>query len=94
PESGNHILNVFENDEVSIIRKYNMNKNDLDFIIDKIEKNSQQKSQIITKLYRHSENDFNKLAKEIGFNIEFYGNLKKQPFNPDESPNLVVVLKK
>ncbi|MDG1728270.1 MAG: class I SAM-dependent methyltransferase [Algibacter sp.] len=94
PESGNHILNVFENDEVSIIRKYKMNKNDLDFTIDKIDKKSQQKSQIITKLYRHSESDFNIMAKEMGFKIEFYGDLKKQPFNPDESTNLVVVLKK
>lgn len=94
PESGNHILNVFENDEVSIIRKYSINYNDIDFIIDKIDKKNQQKSQIITKLYPHSENDFNKMAKEIGFNIDLYGNLKKHTFNSNESPNLVVVLTK
>jgi hypothetical protein len=34
------------------------------------------------------------MVKEIGFNIEFYGNLKKHTFNPDDSPNLVVVLTK
>ena len=94
PESGNHILNVFENDDVSIIRKYNINNNDFDFIIDKVDKKNQQKSQIITKLYPHLENDFNKMAKEIGFNIDLYGNLKKHTFNPVESPNLVVVLTK
>jgi len=94
PESGNHILNVFENDEVSIIRKYNINNNDIDFIIDKIDKKSKQKSQIITKLYPHSENDFNKMAEEIGFNIDLYGNLKKHTFSSSESPNLVVVLTK
>ena len=94
PKSGIHILNVFENDEVSIIRKYNINNNDFDFIIDKVDKKNQQKSQIITKLYPHSENDFNKIAKEIGFNIDVYGNLKKHTFNPDESPNLVVVITK
>ena len=93
-KSGIHILNVFENDEVSIIRKYNINNNDFDFIIDKVDKKNQQKSQIITKLYPHSENDFNKIAKEIGFNIDVYGNLKKHTFNPDESPNLVVVITK
>jgi ubiquinone/menaquinone biosynthesis C-methylase UbiE len=70
PKSGIHILNVFENDEVSIIRKYNINNNDLDFIIDKIDKKSQQKSQIKTKLHPHSEQDFNKMVKEIGFNQE------------------------
>ena len=94
PKSGNHILNVFENDEVSIIRKYNINNNDFDFIIDKIDKKNQEKSQIVTKLFPHSENDFNKMAKEIDFNIVLYGNLKKHTFNPDESPNLVVVLSK
>lgn len=94
PKRGNHILNVFDNDEVSIIRKYSINNNDIDFIIDKIDKKSQLKSQIITKLYPHSENNFNKMAKEIGFNIDVYGNLKKHSFNPDESPNLVVVLTK
>jgi len=94
PKGGTHILNVFENDEVSIIRKYNINNNDFDFIIDKVDKKNQQKSQIITKLYPHSENDFNKIAKEIGFNIDVYGNLKKHTFNPDESPNLVVVITK
>lgn len=94
PKRGNHILNVFDNDEVSIIRKYSINNNDIDFIIDKIDKKSQLKSQIITKLYPHSENDFNKMAIEIGFNIDVYGNLKKHSFNPDESPNLVVVLTK
>ena len=94
PKRGNHILNVFDNDEVSIIRKYSINNNDIDFIIDKIDKKSQLKNQIITKLYPHSENNFNKMAKEIGFNIDVYGNLKKHSFNPDESPNLVVVLTK
>ena len=94
PKGGTHILNVFENDEVSIIRKYNINNNDFDFIIDKVDKKNQQKSQIITKLYPHSENDFNKIAIEIGFNIDVYGNLKKHTFNPDESPNLVVVITK
>ncbi len=94
PESGTHILNVFENDEVSITRKYNINTDNIDFIIDKIDKNNQEESQIITELYPHSKNDFEKMAFEIGFNMEFYGNLKKDAFVAGESPNLVVVLKK
>jgi len=94
PKSGNHVLNVFENDEVSLIRKYNINNNDLDFIIDKVDKKNQQKSQIITKLYAHSEDEFNKMAKEVGFSIDLYGNLKKHTYSPNESPNLVVVLTK
>ncbi len=94
PDSGYHVLNVFENDEVAIIRKYSINNSDLDFIIDKIDKKTQQKSQIITKLYPHSVHDFNKMAKEIGFSIDFYGNLKKHSYSPTESPNLVVVLTK
>ncbi|MDX5586417.1 MAG: class I SAM-dependent methyltransferase [Aureibaculum sp.] len=94
PSSGIYILNTFENDSVSIIRKYNIKPKSIDFIIDKIEKRNNEKSQIITKLYPHSKDDLKKLVIEIGFSMEFYGNLNKSPFVTKESPNLVVVLKK
>ena len=94
PSSGIYILNTFENDSVSIIRKYNIKPKSIDFIIDKIEKKNNEKSKIITKLYPHSKDDFKKLVIEIGFSMEFYGNLNKASFVAKESPNLVVVLTK
>ena len=94
PTSGIYILNTLENDSVSIIRKYNIKPKSIDFIIDKIEKKNNKKSQIITKLYPHSKDDFEQLVNEIGFSMEFYGNLNKASYVAKESPNLVVVLKK
>lgn len=94
PTTGNYILNTFENDSVSIIRKYNIYPDSIDFIIDKINKGNNKESQIITKLYPHSEDDFKQLANELGFSLELYGNLNKTPFVAKESPNLVAVFKK
>jgi len=94
PSSVIYMLNTFENDSVSIIRKYNIKPKSIDFIIDKIEKKNNKKSQIITKLYPHSKDDFKQLANEIGFSLEFYGNLNKASFVAKKSANLVVVLTK
>ena len=94
PASGTYLLNTFENDSVSIIRKYNIKADGIDFIIDKIDKENNKESQIITKLYPHSEDDFKQLANESEFRMESYGNLNKTSFVAKESPNLVVVLKK
>ncbi|MGB5363937.1 MAG: class I SAM-dependent methyltransferase [Aureibaculum sp.] len=92
PSSGTHLLNTFENDSVSIIRKYLIKPKSIDFIIDKTDKIKNNNSQIITKLYPHSADDFEKFAKEIGFTLEIYGDLNKSPFNKKESSNLVAVL--
>ncbi len=94
PANGIYILNTFENDSISIIRKYNIRSKSIDFIIDKIDKKNNKESQIMTKLYPHSEDDFIQLANEIGFSIEFFGNLNTASFVAKESPNLVVVLTK
>ena len=94
PSSGIYILNTFENDSVSILRKYNIKPKSIDFIIDKIDKGNNKRSQIITKLYPHSEDDFKRLANETGFKMKSYGNLNKALFVAKESPNLVVVLTK
>lgn len=94
PKSGTHVLHVFENDKVSITRKYNIKANNIDFIIDKIDKKDQQESQIVTKLYPHSKNDFEKMENEVGLNTTFYGNLKKDDYVAADSPNLVIVLTK
>lgn len=94
PATGIYILNTFENNSVSIIRKYNIKPKSIDFIVDKIDKENNKKSQIITKLYPHSEDDFKQLASETGFKMESYGNLNKISFVAKESPNLVLVLTK
>lgn len=94
PPMGTHLLNTFENDSVSIIRKYDIKPKSIDFIIDKMDKVKNLHSQIITKLYPHSAEDFEKFAKELGFKLEIYGDLNKSPFKALESSNLVAVLVK
>ena len=94
PSAGIYILNTFENDSVSIIRKYNIKPKSIDFIINKVEKKNNNKSQIVTKLYPHSKDYFEQLVNETGFKMESYGNLNKASFIAKESPNLVVVLTK
>ena len=94
PSSGTHLLNTFENDAVSIIRKYDIKPKSIDFIIDKRDKVKNLQSQIVTKLYPHSAEDFEKFAKELGFTLEIYGDLNKSPFKAKESSNLVAVLVK
>lgn len=94
PDTGSFTLHTFENDSVTITRKYNINANDIDFIIDKMDKENNKESQIITKLYPHTAHDFEKFAKEIDFSLEIYGDLNKSPFKEKESSNLVVVLTK
>jgi ubiquinone/menaquinone biosynthesis C-methylase UbiE len=92
PASGTHLLNTFENDSISIIRKYDIKPKNIDFIIDKRDKVKNLQSKIVTKLYRHSAKDFEKFAKELGFTLEIYGDLNKSPFMAKESSNLVAVL--
>ncbi|MFD0797624.1 class I SAM-dependent methyltransferase [Maribacter chungangensis] len=91
PKTGRYVLNEFENDSVSIIRRYNIHQNTIDFSIDKVDKKSQRSSQITTTLYPHSEQDFIAIAKETGLTINVYGNLKKDTYVAGASPNLVVV---
>ena len=94
PVSGTYILNTFENDSVSIIRKYNIKADGIDFIIEKINKGNNKESQIITKLYPHAASDFEKFALELGFSLKIYGDLGNSVFKAKESSNLVVVLTK
>jgi SAM-dependent methyltransferase len=94
PASGPYLLNSFQNDSISIIRKYNINAQDIDFIIEKVDKVEGVESRIATKLYPHSENNFKQLAAETGFRLISYGNLNKATFIEKKSNNLVTILKK
>jgi glycine/sarcosine N-methyltransferase len=94
PKSGAYILNEYDDESKSIIRKYEMHTNEIDFIIETLDKRTNQEKKIITKLYPHSENDFRQISKENGYNIELFGNLKKEEYFEEKSQNLVVVLTK
>lgn len=94
PASGTYLLNTFENDSVSIIRKYDIKPKSIDFIIDKRDKVKNLQSQIVTKLYPHSAENFTNFAKELGFTLKIYGDLNKSPFKAKESSNLVAILVK
>ena len=94
PSSGSYILNEYEDDSLSIIRKYEINPNDIDFIIDRVNKTTNQNSKIVTKLYPHSVNFFNLFAKENNLIIKLFGNLKRESYIEDESQNLVILMSK
>jgi len=94
PTRGDFLLNTFDSESCSITRKYTIHKNNLEFIIDKINKLTNQKSQMVTKLYQHSQSVFTLFAEKNNLQIEFFGNLKKEPYINAESSNLVVLLSK
>jgi glycine/sarcosine N-methyltransferase len=94
PKSGGYILNEYDDESKSIIRKYEMKSNEIDFIIETTDKITNQEKIIITKLYPHSENDFKQFAKENGYHIELFGNLTKEEYFEKKSQNLVMVLTK
>ena len=94
PTSGNHLLNEFENESLSIIRTYTILPDSIDFIIKRIDKKNNSFSRIKTSIFPHSEIDFRELAKKNHLNVDFYGNLKKEPYLENESDNLVVQFSK
>lgn len=94
PKTGSYILNEFDNDNVSIIRKYNIFKSHIDFMILKEDKTINEVSEIITKLYPHSLSAFKSFAIEENFVLEVFGSLKKETFTQEKSKNLVIVLTK
>ena len=94
PKTGSYILNEFDNENVSIIRKYNIFKSHIDFMILKEDKTTNEVSEIITKLYPYSLSDFKSFAIEENFELKVFGSLKKDPFIQEKSKNLVIVLSK
>lgn len=90
PQSGVHILNRFENETKSIIRKYVIQQNYIDFIIEQKSKTINEKSEIVTKLFPHSVSDFRTFAENNNLRINYFGSLKKDEFLSDLSNNLVL----
>jgi 2-polyprenyl-3-methyl-5-hydroxy-6-metoxy-1,4-benzoquinol methylase len=94
PMNGEYILNKFKNENISIIRKYDIHSRFINFIIHKTDNSTDKETEIVTKLFPHSVNYFKSYAKENGFKIKLYGSLKKELFIEDTSKNLVIVLSK
>lgn len=93
PSSGTYILNEFESDTLSIIRKYEINQDDIDFIIEQKSKLKNEKNNIVTKLYPHSAEFFKLFAKNNNLKIELFGNLTKEPYVEDKSANLIILIR-
>jgi len=93
PKNEEYILNKFENEEISIIRKYHFNKNEIDFLIDLVDKRENKSQQILTKIYPHTLEDFEKLAEYNSLKINVYGNLNKGSFK-NISKDFVICLTK
>ena len=92
PSSGEYILNNAENNSGWIIRKYNINKYDVDFVIERYDRAKYQTSVIKTKLYPQSKEKFLEYAKENGLSASFFGTLNMEPYKEAFSQNLVVLL--
>ena len=93
PISGTYILNKFESDTLSIIRKYEINTDDIDFIIEQRNKLKNERNNIVTKLYPHSARYFKLFAKNNDLKIELFGNLNKEPYVEDKSTNLIILIR-
>ena len=94
PKTGEYTLNKFKNESISIIRKYDIHSEFINFIIHKKDNRTNKAAEIVTKLFPHSSNFFKTYAKNNGYNIELYGSLKREDYIEDQSQNLVIVLSK
>jgi ubiquinone/menaquinone biosynthesis C-methylase UbiE len=94
PTEGEYILNKFKNENISIIRKYEILSRFINFIIHKTDNSTDKETEIVTKLFPHSSKFFKTYAKNNGYNIELYGSLKREDYINDQSQNLVIVLNK
>jgi len=94
PKSGEYILKKYEDEQMSIVRKYDIYNSYIDFVIEKVEKKSGEKNKIVTKLFPHSQKSFIELAQKNNLNIKPFGNLKKEPYIENKSANLVIEMRK
>ena len=94
PNSGTYILNEFENDDISILRKYDIHSSFINFIIQKIDKETNEQNEMITKLFPHSSLYFKEFAIKNRLSIDFFGSLNKEAYFVEKSQNLIIVLSK
>lgn len=94
PSFGTFILNEFENETLIIVRRYEIYQDHIDFIIEQNNKLNSERSNIVTKLYPHSAEYFKHFANNNNLKIELFGNLNKEPYIEDKSPNLIILFSK
>jgi ubiquinone/menaquinone biosynthesis C-methylase UbiE len=94
PKSGEYILKKYDDEQISILRKYDIYNSYIDFIIEKADKKSGEKSRIVTKLFPHNQKSFIELAQRYNLNIKIFGNLKKEQYIENKSANLVLEMRK
>jgi SAM-dependent methyltransferase len=94
PTSGKYLLNKYESESIIISREYEFHNGYIDFIISRRNNADGATSRIVTKIYPHSESDIKLLAAQNNFNVEIFGNLKRDLYLKKDSENLVAVLSK
>ena len=94
PKSGNHILRKFENNKISIIRKYELSDNEINFIIEINDKKNNLMKSLTTQIFPHSVEFLSQLAEQNNLNYETFGNLQKELYSKEKSENIVMVLSK
>jgi SAM-dependent methyltransferase len=91
PITSEYLLNIFENDNISILRKYYFKENNVDFIIEINDKENKISKQIATRIYPHSIQGIRLLALQNNFKLNILGNLSKENYNKSLSKDLVAV---
>jgi ubiquinone/menaquinone biosynthesis C-methylase UbiE len=90
PESGEYLVNRFENEKQIIKRFYTVGSS-IYFNIEFIDKISNQSKIITTQIFPYEKKFFTKSFEETGIEIKFFGGMDLSDYNPETSKDLVIV---
>ena len=90
PESGEYLLNKFENEKRIIKRFYTIGSR-IYFNIEFIDKINNQSKTITTEIFPYGKESFRKNFEEIGIKIKFFGGIDLSDYELKKSKDLVIV---
>ena len=93
PKTGEYLLNKFEDEFFSIIRKYDIHKDHINFIIDILNKENGNRNQIKTVIYPYLFSDIKNIVNDFEFDFEVFGSLNRNVYIEEKSKDLVMLLK-
>jgi len=91
PESGEYLLNKFENKKMAIKRFYNFKGGKTFFNIEFIDKINNQSKTITTEIFPYGKEFFEKIFEETGIEIKFFGGIDLSDYELKKSKDLVIV---
>ena len=90
------IVAITKNEDEHYIRFYDFHTDYIDFNIMRFNcKNPAEQKLLTTHLYPHTVVELQKHVKQTGFSsVQIFGGLAKQPFNPETSKDILLILTK